>query len=73
MKKSVLSLLMLLVSAVGAQAKYWKIGPSSVAGMDFLVLALVGNRCDDACNDEQGKHGQDDFCSLLHDDLSFCC
>ena len=38
MKKSVLSLLMLLVSAVGAQAKYWKIGPSSVAGMDFASI-----------------------------------
>ena len=35
MKKLFLSLLTVLVAAVSAEAKYWKIGPSSVTGMDF--------------------------------------
>ena len=38
MKKLSLSLLMLLVAAVSAEAKYWKVGPSSVAGMDFASI-----------------------------------
>ena len=29
---------MLLVAAVSAEAKYWKVGPSSVAGMDFASI-----------------------------------
>lgn len=35
MKKLSISLFMLLVMTVGTQAKSWKIGPSSVNGMDF--------------------------------------
>ncbi len=38
MKKYFLSLLVLLVAAVGTQAKSWKIGPSSVTGMDFASI-----------------------------------
>ena len=38
MKKIILSLLVLLVAAVGSQAKSWKIGPSSVTGMDFASI-----------------------------------
>ena len=38
MKKLSLSLLMLLVAAVSTEAKYWKVGPSSVAGMDFASI-----------------------------------
>ena len=37
MKKIVL-MLTLLVATVGAEAKYWRIGPSSVAGMDFASI-----------------------------------
>ncbi len=38
MKKLFFSALVLLVAAVGAQAKSWKIGPSSVNGMDFADI-----------------------------------
>lgn len=38
MKRMILSALLLLVAAVGAQAKSWKIGPSSVVGMDFASI-----------------------------------
>ncbi len=38
MKRITLSLLTLLVAAVGTQAKSWKIGPSSVTGMDFASI-----------------------------------
>jgi len=38
MKKFTLSMLMLLAAVMGAQAKSWKIGPSSVAGMDFASI-----------------------------------
>ena len=31
-------MLTLLVASVGAEAKYWKIGPGSVAGMDFASI-----------------------------------
>ena len=36
--KKIVFMLTLLVSAVGAEAKYWKIGPSSVIGMDFASI-----------------------------------
>lgn len=38
MKKFTLSVLMLLAAVMGTQAKSWKIGPSSVAGMDFASI-----------------------------------
>lgn len=38
MKKIILSALVLLVAAVGTQAKSWKIGPNSVNGMDFASI-----------------------------------
>lgn len=38
MKKLFFSALVLLVAAVGTQAKSWKIGPSSVNGMDFADI-----------------------------------
>ena len=38
MNKSIFSLFILLLAAVGAEAKYWKIGPSSVIGMDFASI-----------------------------------
>ena len=38
MKKVLLSALVLSMSAMGTQAKYWKIGPSSVNGMDFASI-----------------------------------
>lgn len=38
MKKISLSLLVLLVTALGTEAKNWKIGPSSVTGMDFASI-----------------------------------
>lgn len=38
MKKFTLSMLMLLAAVMGTQAKSWKIGPSSVAGMDFASI-----------------------------------
>ena len=38
MKKIILSMLSLLVIAGSAQAKSWKIGPSSVNGMDFASI-----------------------------------
>ena len=44
MKKMIFTSLMLLVAAVGTQAKSWKIGPSSVTGMDFASInAAVGS------------------------------
>ena len=44
MKRIILSLLTLLMAVVGAEAKYWKIGPSSVAGMDFASInAAMGS------------------------------
>lgn len=36
--KKIVFMLTLLVAAVGAEAKYWKIGPGSVAGMDFASI-----------------------------------
>lgn len=36
--KKIVFMLTLLVTAVGAEAKYWKIGPGSVAGMDFASI-----------------------------------
>ena len=36
--KKIVFMLTLLVAAVGAEAKYWKIGPGSVAGMDFTSI-----------------------------------
>lgn len=36
--KKIVFMLTLLVAAVGAEAKYWRIGPSSVAGMDFASI-----------------------------------
>ena len=38
MKRFLLSALMLSVAAMGTQAKSWKIGPSSVNGMDFASI-----------------------------------
>ena len=38
MKKSILSLLSLLVAVGSAEAKSWKVGPSSVSGMDFASI-----------------------------------
>lgn len=38
MKRLILSALVLLVAAVGTQANSWKIGPSSVNGMDFADI-----------------------------------
>lgn len=38
MKQKILFLLTLLVASVGTQAKSWKIGPSSVTGMDFASI-----------------------------------
>lgn len=38
MKKIIISLLMLLTAVVGTEAKNWKIGPSSVTGMDFASI-----------------------------------
>lgn len=38
MKKILLSALLLSVAALGTQAKSWKIGPSSVNGMDFASI-----------------------------------
>ena len=38
MRKTVILSAALLMAAVGAQAKSWKIGPSSVTGMDFLSI-----------------------------------
>lgn len=38
MKKISISLLVLLVTALGTEAKNWKIGPSSVTGMDFASI-----------------------------------
>ena len=38
MKKILLSALLLSVAAMGTQAKSWKIGPSSVNGMDFASI-----------------------------------
>lgn len=38
MNKSIFSLVILLLAAVGAEAKYWKIGPGSVTGMDFASI-----------------------------------
>ena len=51
MKKFSLSLLMLLVAAVGAQAKYWKIGPSSVTGMDFASINAAMSSTEVAAGD----------------------
>ncbi|MBR1789553.1 MAG: hypothetical protein IJ762_10275 [Bacteroidaceae bacterium] len=51
MKKISLSLLMLLVAAVGAQAKYWKIGPSSVTGMDFASINAAMSSTEVAAGD----------------------
>lgn len=38
MKRLFLSMLTLLVAVVGAEAKNWKIGPSSVSGMNFASI-----------------------------------
>lgn len=44
MKKFFFSLLTLLAAASSAEAKYWKIGPSSVTGMDFASInAAMGS------------------------------
>lgn len=43
MKKIILSMLSLLVIAGSAQAKSWKIGPSSVNGMDFASINAAMN------------------------------
>lgn len=44
MKKISISLLMLLMAVVGTEAKDWKIGPSSVTGMDFASInAAMGS------------------------------
>ena len=39
--KKIVFMLTLLVAAVGAEAKYWKIGPGSVAGMDFASITAA--------------------------------
>lgn len=36
--KKIVFMFTLLVTTVGAEAKYWKIGPGSVAGMDFASI-----------------------------------
>ena len=36
--KKIFFMLTLLVASVGAEAKYWKIGPGSVVGMDFASI-----------------------------------
>lgn len=41
MKQKILFLLTLLVASVGTQAKSWKIGPSSVTGMDFASINVA--------------------------------
>ncbi len=38
MKKILFSMLTLLVAVSSAEAKHWKIGPSSVTGMDFASI-----------------------------------
>lgn len=38
MNRLLLTLVILLLAAVGVEAKYWKIGPSSVTGMDFASI-----------------------------------
>lgn len=38
MRKFTLSFLMMLLAVMSAEAKYWKIGPSSVTGMDFASI-----------------------------------
>ena len=46
MKKILLSALLLSVAALGTQAKSWKIGPSSVNGMDFISINAAMNSSD---------------------------
>ena len=43
MKQKILFLLTLLVASVGTQAKSWKIGPSSVTGMNFASINAAMN------------------------------
>lgn len=38
MRKFTFSFLMMLMAVMSAEAKYWKIGPSSVTGMDFASI-----------------------------------
>lgn len=38
MRKFTFSFLMMLFAVMSAEAKYWKIGPSSVTGMDFVSI-----------------------------------
>lgn len=38
MRKFTFSFLMMLLTVMSAEAKYWKIGPSSVTGMDFASI-----------------------------------
>lgn len=41
MNRLLLTLVVLLFAAVGAEAKYWKIGPGSVTGMDFASISAA--------------------------------
>ncbi|MBQ6751730.1 MAG: hypothetical protein IJR02_13325 [Bacteroidaceae bacterium] len=51
MKRFLLSMLTLLVAVVGTEAKSWKIGPSSVTGMDFASINAAMSSSDVAAGD----------------------
>lgn len=51
MKKITISLLMLLTAVMGTEAKNWKIGPSSVTGMDFASINDAMSSSDVAAGD----------------------